>query len=216
MSNNKLHITDGAMGRMMSWLDKHDVAVISARRNRFVNECCHTLDDRPEEYMCKCAINPDIAPYVYTKKQNDQRTKDMLSYLLTKDYGICPVDYQYAGGICDCAEPCDDQRQVYVVVNVNDDDDFFTDMERLGRYYNQDAIMCKPCGADQCTLLGTNNCEMPGYGLTIHIDNVEALSGILKGLVGTLYNRGGRDYIYDDEDICYTKKKETKNSKCMP
>ena len=64
----------------------------------------------------------------------------------------------------------DPEKQVEVkedslfVVNLNDDPEFFENMDKLAQMFCQDSVLMIPQGGQDAYLLGTNNSEWPGLG----------------------------------------------------
>ena len=57
----------------------------------------------------------------------------------------------------------ENSEESYLVVNRDNNDDFLDRILNLGEFYNQDSVYYKAKGDTRGSLIGTNNCEFPGY-----------------------------------------------------
>jgi hypothetical protein len=150
-------LNESSINRIVDWLEKFDIACVSATRTFFKNPTKMTLDDRPQEYMDQDAL------YRYTNKENRDRNSKMKAVLLKNGYGVTSI---YGGYIESYKEknPVERIESSMFVVNLNNDPDFFSKIFELAEFYNQDSFLYKKKDEDIAYLVGTNNSDFPGYG----------------------------------------------------
>ena len=153
-------LNESSINRIVDWLDKYDIACISATRCMYNNATNRTYDDRPDEYK------KADAPYRYTNKENRARNSHLKAALLKKGYGVTNIQGSYIEAYRD-KNPIERSEPSMFVVNLNNDPDFFTNIFELSEFYNQDSFLYKKKGTDCAFLVGTNNGEFPGYGETV-------------------------------------------------
>ena len=81
--------------------------------------------------------------------------RKLYAALLRLGYGVT--------NIRECSKQ-EEQEDSFLVVNLNDDTDFKSNIFTLSDYYDQDSFMYSPKGSDEGILIGTNDAEFPGYG----------------------------------------------------
>ena len=100
----------------------------------------------------------------YTKKENKQRNKSLLSKLKSKGYGVTKLRGKYPEGGKSVTEIS------YFVVDLDDNGSLKKDLRKLGEEFEQDSILFVPKGAikgdTKAYLIGTNHCDNNwlGYG----------------------------------------------------
>ena len=111
-----------------------EMACLSAFRNSYCNATEHTLDDRP---------SPESGLYRYTEDDNRRRNRDLRDELLRLGYDVTEIEgtsYTENEGTADATEV---RETTLVVININDDDDFYGNIFRLSELYNQDCFLYK-------------------------------------------------------------------------
>lgn len=181
MKKNDIHrIVDGAISsfmnessinRIKSWIDSHDIAILTAYRNVFTNATNNTLDDRPNDLKQddeKNGItNPlDKSPYTYTRSEKENRNKNLKATLLRMGYGVTRISGNYIENYKNANEH-EVSESSFLVVNLNGDTNFYNNIFKLSEYYNQDSFLYKSKNDDVAYLIGTNNAEFPGYNQKI-------------------------------------------------
>lgn len=146
-----------SINRLLSFMDKYDIACITASRDRFKNATDKTLDDRPEEMR-----NTDTE-YKYTDDENKERNRQLKAALLNYNYGVTNISGIYIEdyGTPDAIEVAEN---TFFVVNLNDDPDFYQNIFALSEFYGQDCFLYKQKFNNNAYNIGTNYAEYPGYG----------------------------------------------------
>lgn len=151
-------LNEKSLNRAISFMNKYDIAIITAFRYEFTNETPNTLKDIPQDWEKK-----NDKPYQYTRKEKESRNRDLLAVLLKRGYGVTKIAGNY---IENYKEP--DAKEVgetsFFVVNLNNDENFYNTLFELSEYYNQDSFLFKPKGSEEAFAVGTNNARWPGYG----------------------------------------------------
>lgn len=149
----EMDMDESSLSRVWSLSEKFDVALISACRGKKVN-CLKSMDDKEEGDE-------------YSKEENFQRTKDLQSILLHKNYGIQKIKGSYIENF-NSPVAHEVQEASFFVVNRMDDPNFLNNIIRYGKYFCQDSVLLKPNG-EEAYLYGTNHYEFPGLDQTAHM-----------------------------------------------
>ena len=128
-------LTESGLSRFLTYDNEHDCAFITAFR--VARDCGQGKR--------------------YTKRENLQRSSNLLAKLVTKGYGLASVLGRFRGGGQDTSE------RTFFAVNLNDDEDFVEHIIELGKHFEQDAVMFLPVGAfhgnSGAYYYRTNQCE---------------------------------------------------------
>jgi hypothetical protein len=155
-------ITESSLSRVWRQTEEFDIAILSAFRNKNVN-CLNIRDNEKDEQE-------------FTKKENLERNKDLLSVLLDKGYGVTKISGNYVENF-DTPESVEVSEQSLFVINKNSDENFFPMIIKLGKYFCQDSVLLKEKGKE-AVLYGTNRSDFPGldgtFGLGKFIGGKEA------------------------------------------
>ena len=139
-----------------------DIAILSAFRDKYI-KCLNIRNNEEDEEE-------------FTKTDNLERNKDLLSVLLNKGYGLTKISGNYVEYF-DTPESIEVSEQSFFVININSDENFFPMIINLGKYFCQDSVLLKEKGKE-AVLYGTNRSEFPGldgtYGLGKFIGDKEA------------------------------------------
>lgn len=161
-------LQESSLNRVLSFMEQHDIACITAFRDEFLNATKKTLDDRPEGLKEKDKAdgitNPAaFTPYQYTTDEKRKRNRDLNAALLNLRYGVTKMHGNFIEdfGKINAKEVGEES---FFVVNLNDDPDFYNNIFALSEYYNQDSFLYKPKGSNHAYQCGTNNAGWPGYG----------------------------------------------------
>ena len=140
-----------SINRMLHWLIDCDCALITAFRNEL-------KDVRDEKLTYLGPDNDWQLGKKFTHEENMQKNKDLLANLLLYGYGVAKIKGAYPEGMAN-----ENSEESYLVVNRDNNDDFLDKILNLGEFYNQDSVYYKDKGDTIGCLIGTNNCDFPGY-----------------------------------------------------
>ena len=144
-------INESSIKRMLQWLKDCDCAFISAFR-------CELKDIRDKK-LTYLGPNKDWDEGKrFTPKENHTKNRLMVAELLLLGYGVTKIKCVNPEGM-----PDEKSEERYLVVNRCNDENFLNNLLRISEYYNQDSIYYKEKGKTEGSLIGTNNCDWPGY-----------------------------------------------------
>lgn len=131
----------------------------------------------------------------YTRKENKQRNKSLLSKLMAKGYSVTTLLGKYPEGGVESKETS------YFVVDIKNTGDLLKDLKQFGKDNQQDSILFIPRGTvngdDKAFLIGTNHCENNwlGYGKKEFFGN-----GGKFGKSSKIYTSyvNGRPFIFEE------------------
>lgn len=160
-------LVESSLSRIHSKIEKHSAGAITAYRGEF------------------------------TKKENQERNKKLLSYLTSSGYSVTSVKGSYIEN-----HGSSDQREVgehsYFVVNHKVDGDdggkLEADLIKLGRLFDQDSILSVR-NKGEASLIGTSRRDnaYPSYGQRIKVGK-----GKFGGAVGAFFSRiNGRKFTFE-------------------
>ena len=148
----KYVLSESGLSRVWNHIANHDTAIITAfRNNPLDNSECAFDSTREEEGGTALQTNKD-------------RNSDLKAALLYNRYGVTKVDGAYIENYLDPEKQVEVKEDSLFVVNLNDDPEFFSNIEKLGQMFCQDSVLMIPQGGDGAHLHGTNNSEWPGLG----------------------------------------------------
>jgi hypothetical protein len=148
----KYVLSESGLSRVWSWVQEYDTAIITAFRNDPLdNSECAFDSDREEEGNTALQTNKD-------------RNHDLKAALFYNRYGVTHGAGAYIENYLDPEKQVEVREDSFFVVNLNDDPEFFSNIEKLGQMFCQDSVLMIPQGGDGAYLLGTNNSEWPGLG----------------------------------------------------
>jgi hypothetical protein len=166
----KYVLSESGLSRVWVHIMAHDTAIISAFRNDPLNnsECAYD-SDRKEKGNTTLQINKE-------------RNHDLKAALIYNRYGVTHADGAYIENYMDPEKRVEVKEGSFFVVNLNDDPQFFDNMEKLGRMFCQDSVLMIPKGAglldDEDEILpyfiGTNTSEWPGEGNRFEVGRFRA------------------------------------------
>ena len=137
-----------SLSRVWRHMEKYDAAFISAER-----------DNPQEQTNCMEASSP--------QHKNRLRTRDLKAALLGRGYGVTAVSGNYIEHF-ETPQAVEVAENSFFVVNLENSQTFMQELERLGEYFCQDSVLLVPVD-ENAYLLGTNNNDFPGYGLSVVI-----------------------------------------------
>lgn len=148
----KYVLSESGLSRVWTHITSYDTAILSAFRNDPLdNSECSFETGREEKGNTTLQINKD-------------RNRDLKAALLYNRYGVTKADGAYIENYLDPEKQIEVKEDSFFVVNINDDPNFFLNIEKLGEMFCQDSVLMIPKGGDNAYLLGTNNSEWPGLG----------------------------------------------------
>lgn len=148
----KYVLSESGLSRVWTHIMAHDTAIISAFRNDpLSNSECAFDSTREEEGNTALQINKE-------------RNHDLKAALLYNRYGVTHADGAYIENYLDPEKQVEVKEDSLFVVNLNDDPQFFENMDKLAQMFCQDSVLLIPQGGEGAYLLGTNNSEWPGLG----------------------------------------------------
>ena len=130
-------LTESGLSHFLSYDNEHDLAFISAYRT--ARDCGQGKR--------------------YTKRENLQRSSNLLAKLMTKGYGLASVLGRFREGGHDSSE------RTFFVINFPDDEKFAQNIISYGEYFEQDAVLIIPKsalqgrGKSRAYYVRTNECE---------------------------------------------------------
>ena len=162
-ANEVNYLFESSWSRVLSWMDSHDIATITAFRHKLVNVTEKT--EIPEGMQVGNA---------FSLKQNRLRNRDLKATLLSWGYGVTNIHGSWIEGIGgnDSKEVAEES---FFVVNLKDDPNFYNNLFKVSEFYNQDSFLYKPKNSDMAMIVGTNSSEYPGYGNAVTAGNLTSL-----------------------------------------
>lgn len=143
--NKKEIIFESTLNRIKTFIDKYDIAIISAFRNSNIF----------------CAVENNYGKnHAFTKKENLLKHRELRSTLLKLRYGATNVVGSYIENLNTQIEKKVLENSIFVV-NLKNDEDFINNIIRLGKLYCQDSVLIKTKGENPY-LYGTNNSQYIG------------------------------------------------------
>lgn len=154
-------ICESSLNRILDWIEKYDIATISAFRD--------TLTDMTDKtYVPEGAYDG----YKFTKKENIKRNAQMKAKLLSFGYGVTKIYGSYIENIG--KNPTEVAEESFFVVNLNNDENFYSNLFKISEYFNQDSFLYKPKGS-KAYLVGTNLNDFPPYGEKTIVGDITTL-----------------------------------------
>ena len=152
----KRFLNESSLSRVYQHIADHDTAIISAWRNDiFDTEKC-----------------TDRALGAESGDTNRLRSRDLKATLLALGYGVTKMRGTYVEDF-DSPEAVEVGEDSLFVVNLADQERFFTDLTELGEKFCQDSVLLIPRGGQDALLQGTNNSEFPGYGQVVPVGSLK-------------------------------------------
>jgi hypothetical protein len=184
-------LVESTLNRVMSHIEKHDSAILSAFRNE------------------------------YSKKENYERSRVLRAHLIQGlNYQITKIKGSYVEGFVpqeeadklkemdpeskefqDLKNRVEQQHEVteqsLFILNANDDPNFFQRIKELSEEYEQDSVMLIPQGGDNIQLYGTRqDNNFPPYHQT------QELGSVAMGKSGQFMSRvGGRPFVVESNQM---------------
>lgn len=172
LNSSNHSINEASLNRIMTHLDNHQCAVITAFRNKLVN--CAYSDESDK----------DLNFY-----ENRGRNKDLKSSLLYMRYGVTKVKGTYVENYME-ENSIEVNEESFFVVNLNNDVNFIKNIISFGKKFCQDSVLILDHGNNY--LYGTNHAEFPG------MDDKFTVGKFKPGFSGEFMTKvGNRPFILD-------------------
>ena len=178
------YIFESSINRIVHWVNNYEIALITAFRGRKEN-----------------IVHPDLVKEdgkeegePFTKSENKQRNRELSATLLRLGYGITKVDGVYVENF-GLPNSRLSNEESFLVVNKNEDPDFFDNIFKLSEYYNQDCFCYKAKDDNIGYNIGTNGADYPGYGEEVR--NGKFVVGVKNEFMTRLNNKG---FAFTDEE----------------
>lgn len=173
----KIVINESSFNRIINWLENYEIALITAFRGKkenIVNKG-NVKDDGKDE------------GYEYSHKENRERNRELGAALLKLGYGITKVGGVYVENFGKPNSRLSNEES-FLVVNKNDDPDFYNSIFKLSEHFNQDCFCYKAKGDDIGYNIGTNGADYPGYNNKVR--NGKFVTGVKNEFMTRLKNKG--------------------------
>ena len=174
---NIVPLNEGSLSRIWRHITEHDAAVLTAFRDADV-DCVHT----------------DNTGQTYSKKDNQQRNKELRAALLSKRYTVISMDGIYVEKFGEAGAKAVNENS-YLVVNTKNDSNFKETIAKLGEFYCQDSVLIIPQGGKSAYLLGTNHADFPGYQQSVEVGNFKP-----KGEGEFMSKKNNASFTFEDFD----------------
>ena len=179
-------LQESSLSRLWTHMQNHQTAMITAFR------------DDPEDGE-DCVMDPQPAEGNSPGQKNKDRNRDLKATLLKFGYGVTAVQGTYIENYMkdNAVEVKEDSM---FIVNLEDDPQFFTNLEMLAQKFCQDSVLLVPQGGEGAYLKGTNN-SYPGLGKD------EKVGSFTGGKEGEFMTRvKGRPAVFKEELETYASK----------
>lgn len=177
-------ICEASFNRLLHWIENYEIAMITAFRGRKENILHPNLTKNDDK------LEGDR----YNRRENKERNRELAATLLRLGYGITKISGVYVENF-GMPNSRLSEEESFLVVNKNDDADFYKNIFKLSEYYNQDCFCYKAKGDDIGYNVGTNGADYPGYGEESR--NGKFVAGVKNEFMSRLKNNG---FAFTDED----------------
>jgi hypothetical protein len=206
-------LNESSINRIVHWLNTHSVAMLTSDRNRLTNIHIHSGDKPNENIYTRTLVDIPLNSK-YTSNQKLNRRNILNAYLLKKGYGVTEVIGSYIEGLGGELTQKENVEKSFFVVNLDDNQNFKSDIFRIGEWFNQDSILYKPRDSENAYLIGTNDSSFPSYGK-------EEMVGVFKPKVvakfmtriknaGFIFGNDDTETISQDNNSFYERKTSRK------
>ena len=170
LENWKYFINESSLSRVYKYISSTEVAIITAFRNdpSSLEKCAATAISGDEGLKKDLSLNRQGI----TLKINKTRNRDLKATLLALKYGVTRVKGSYIEDF-DTPDAVEVGEESFVVVNLEEDPNFLSNIKMLGRKFCQDSVLIIPKGGQGAYLFGTNNGEFPGLGQVVKVGDLK-------------------------------------------
>jgi hypothetical protein len=157
----KALLKESSLSRIHSWIEKADVAIVTGFR------------DDPYD-LAKCPTGASTAEdnQRSPKATNMLRNRDLKAALLSMRYGVTKVKGSYIEDF-DTPQAIEVREDSMLVVNLEEDPSFISNITMLGKKFCQDSVLIIPKGGQGAYLHGTNNSEFPGLDQKVEVGSLK-------------------------------------------
>lgn len=168
-------LNESGLARIWEHMEKHDVGIVTASR-----------------YARECSLGQP-----YTKKENQQRNKSLLSKLKNKRYGVTSAKGSFIENE-KSKNPIEVGEKVFFVVDQQDTGGLLKDLKKLGEEFEQDSILYIPKAKAKAELHGTNHCKTN----ELKYGEVSVFEKRTLGTKGKFFTRvKGRPFVFESESV---------------
>ena len=157
----KALLKESSLSRVRSWIDKADVAIITGFR-----------DDPYDLAKCPSGASTAEDNQRSPKATNMLRNRDLKATLLSMRYGVTKVKGSYIEAF-DTPQAIEVRENSMLVVNLEEDPNFISNITMLGKKFCQDSVLIIPKGGQGAYLHGTNNSEFPGLDQKVEVGSLK-------------------------------------------
>ncbi len=154
-------LNESSLSRVHQYIQKTDVAIITAFRDdpfdlsRCLSEASTVEDDQRRP-----------------KAANMLRNRNLKAALLSMKYGVTKVKGSYIEDF-DTPQAVEVRENSLLVVNLEEDLNFVSNIVMLGKKFCQDSVLIIPQGGEGAYLHGTNNSEFPGLDQKVEVGSLK-------------------------------------------
>lgn len=178
------YLFESNINRISMWIQEKEIAGITGWRTKIENVVPNAGNQQDIENNGK---------FLATQEKK-ARNRQLKASLLGLKYGVTAIKGKFWENYGTNNE-IEVNEDSFLVVNLNDDPNFYHNIFRLGTYYNQDSILYKEKNTLDAYLVGTNNSEWPGYG------NKEKAGNYLQNVESQFMSRiGNRGFAFGDKE----------------
>ena len=177
-------INESSLNRIVNWMENNEIAMVTAFRGKKEN-----------------IVNPDKVKddgkregESYSHKENRERNRELGASLYRLGYGVTKISGVYVENFGTPNERLSNEES-FLVVNLNNDPNFYNNIFALSEYYNQDCFCYKPKDENVGYNIGTNGADYPSYG------NKERNGKFIVGVKNEFMSRlGNKGFAFSDSD----------------
>jgi hypothetical protein len=157
----KALLKESSLSRVHSWIEKADVAIVTGFR-----------DDPYDLAKCPSGASTAEDNQRSPKATNMLRNRDLKAALLSMRYGVTKVKGSYIEDF-DTPQAIEVRENSMLVVNLEEDPNFISNITMLGKKFCQDSVLIIPKGGQGAYLHGTNNSEFPGLDQKVEVGSLK-------------------------------------------
>lgn len=197
-------VDESGINRVKKWLDERECAIVSGSRDVLKDvhagdsvidvgiKETEVIDERGVKHKMvtdgsvRMITSDELDGKELTTSDNINRSRLLKDRLLRLGYGVTDQIGRFEGK----------KERSFLVVNLNDDQDFEKKITDLAKCFNQDSFIHKPKGSDEAFYVGTNDRVdppfSPGYGRKASAGSFNVKIG--EGFRTTVRNGG---YVFE-------------------
>lgn len=170
-------LNESTFRRIMDWINGSEIAIITAYRGK------------KENVVDSDRVRNDGKPegYEYTRTEKRERNRELSATLIRLGYGVTKVHGVFVENYKKDNARLENEDS-FMVINRNNDPDFYDVIFSLSEFYNQDCFCYKEKDSDAGYIVGTNKSDFPGYGNIVR--NGKLITGVKNEFMTRLGNKG--------------------------